>query len=146
MSILALLLLGTLTGNEIGVGAFVYPSLSRLPEVAHAASVQILARLYGKVAPVWYVASLVSLVAQTVVTPPAAPSRIAFIVSSALFLAALLFSFVGPVPINNRIAAWDLNALPANWKTECARWNTLHAIRTVMLLLSLLSLAWGVTQ
>ncbi|RYZ77250.1 MAG: DUF1772 domain-containing protein [Proteobacteria bacterium] len=62
-------------------------------------------------------------------------SRIAFIVSSALFLAALLFSFVGPVPINNRIAAWNLNALPANWKSECTRWNTLHAIRTVMLLL-----------
>jgi hypothetical protein len=145
MQILALLLLGTLTGNELAVSAFVHPAISKLPDAAHAASAQAIARIYGKYAPFWYAATIITLILLAL-RPSAASNKTMLVVSAAFSIVALVFSLVGPVPINNRIVGWNLNDLPTNWKQERARWDTLHAIRVGILLASLLALALGTTS
>ena len=146
MNLLALLLLGTLTGNELAVSAFVHPVLSRLPDDQHAASVQAIARVYGKYAPFWYAATLLALIALAWRTRSDEPGKALFGVSAALMMVVLIFTLVGPVPINNRVSAWNLNDLPRNWKDERSRWDRLHAIRVALLFASLVALALGTTR
>ena len=146
MNLLALLLLGTLTGNELAVSAFVHPALSRLPDEQHAASAQGIARVYGKYAPFWYGATLLALLALAWRTRSDEPGKSLFGVSAALMVAVLIFTLVGPVPINNRVSAWNLNDLPPNWKAERARWDGLHAIRVALLFASFLALLLGTTR
>lgn len=146
MELLALLLLGTLTGNELAVSAFVHPTLSRLPDEQHAASAQGIARVYGKYAPFWYGATLLTLIALAWRTPSNEPGKPFFGASAVLMVAVLIFTLVGPVPINNRVSTWDLNNLPSNWKDERSRWDRLHAIRVAMLLVSLVALVLGTTH
>jgi uncharacterized membrane protein len=146
MNFLALLLLGTLTGNELAVSAFVHPTLSRLPDEQHAASVQGIARVYGKYAPFWYASTLLSLIALAWRTRSNEPGKSLFIASAALMVAVLIFTLVGPVPINNRVSAWNLKDLPQNWKDERSKWDRLHAIRVALLFVSLVALLLGTTR
>ncbi len=146
MNILALLLLGTLTGNELAVSAFVHPAISRLPDAAHAASAQSIARIYGKYAPFWYAATIIAAAFVAWRTPSNQPNKLALIISALLLVAVLVWTLVGPVPLNNRICAWNLSDLPSNWKDQRSRWDTLHAIRVGMLLLSLVALVLGTTR
>jgi ABC-type uncharacterized transport system permease subunit len=54
-----------------------------------------------------------------------------------LVVGAIVFTLNGLLPINNRIAGWDLNRLPDNWESEIWRWDVLHFIRVVMLMIAL---------
>ena len=111
MEVIALLLLGTLAGNELAVGAFVHPALSRLPDEQHTAGVQGLARAYGKIAPFWYGATLLSLIILVWRTFQSQNDTFAFIVSAGLMGAALVLTLTLLVPLNNRIAALNLRSL-----------------------------------
>ena len=146
MELLALILLGTLTGNELAVSAFVHPAISKLPDSAHSASARGIARVYGKYAPFWYAATLVSLVVLAWRLRAEEPRRLLFGASAAIMAVALIFTLVGPVPVNNRVSTWDLDNLPSNWKSDRSRWDMLHAIRTMMLLASFICLASGATR
>lgn len=146
MTVLALLLLGTLTGNELAVSAFVHPALSRLADEHHAASTQGIARVYGKYAPFWYAATLLALLVLVWRTRLTTPESLLFGASAVLMVAALALTLIGLVPINNRISKWALDDLPSNWKSERARWNRLHAVRVALLLGSLIALAFGAVK
>lgn len=146
MNMLALLLLGTLTGNELAVGAFVHPAISKLPDAAHAASAQSIARIYGKYAPFWYAATFISLIVLVWRFRSEEPQRLLFGSSTAIMVLVLILTLVGEVPINNRVSAWNLDNLPSNWKDERNQWDRLHAVRVGMLLLSLISLVSGTTR
>lgn len=139
MEIIALVLLGTLAGNELAVGAFVHPTLSRLSDENHAAAVQALGRVLGKVMPFWFVSTFLAV------------AHLAwhrggcmYWLSSLLVVASVLFTFWGPLPINHRVVAWDLKSLPSNWKADRRRWDRLHAIRILITLAALVALACGV--
>ena len=41
----------------------------------------------------------------------------------------MVFSLVGLVPINNRIAKWTATTLPANWQAQERRWDSYHWFR-----------------
>lgn len=145
MEILAIILLGTLTGNEFAVGAFFHPLLAQLTDDQHAAARQGTARLFGKVAPFWYAATILSLIVSVFLAHSQLQQGL-FILAASLAVGAMLLTFVGPLPINNRIARWELNDLPANWKQECKDWDRLHNIRTAILFASLIALSVGVSQ
>jgi hypothetical protein len=53
----------------------------------------------------------------------------------------IVFSLLGPVPINNRIIQWTPQSLPANWKTQESRWDLYHWFRTCCLIAALALLA-----
>ena len=130
-----------LAGSELAIGVFVHPVLSKLPDAAHAEAAKALARLLGKVMPFWYAAALlfvgVSLLARTVGTW----SWWACLSSAALLAVTVPFSLICLVPINNRVAAWNLNALTGDWKSDRGRWDQYHAIRIVFLVLASVAVA-----
>jgi hypothetical protein len=57
-----------------------------------------------------------------------------------LWVVIIVFSVVGPVPINNRVKAWEIQKLPPDWQEQRRRWDRLHAIRVVMIALAFLAL------
>ncbi len=143
MDILALLLLGTLAGNELAVGAFVHPALTRLTDEQHAAGAQSLARLYGKAGPPWYAATLIALTLLAWRKKAGQPGKPALSASAALLLMSLVLTILRLVPINSRVANWDLSKLPPDWKADRARWDKGHAVRVGILLSSLAAPAYG---
>lgn len=60
-----------------------------------------------------------------------------------LWLLAIVFTVIYPVPINNRVKAWTLEDLPMNWRQQRRQWDRLHWIRMAMLLFALTSLLYG---
>jgi membrane-associated protease RseP (regulator of RpoE activity) len=49
---------------------------------------------------------------------------------------AILFSLVGPVPINNRVKLWTPTNLPADWRAQEHRWDLYHWFRTCGLIIA----------
>jgi hypothetical protein len=125
-----------LTGCELTIGVFVHPVLSKLQDAAHAEAAKPLARLLGKVMPLWYAAALIFVVVSLFVRAIGTQSWWACLASAALLAVTVPFSLICLVPINNRVAAWDLNALPGDWKNDRRRWDQYHSIRTVILALA----------
>ncbi len=128
---------GINVGNELYVSAFVHPQLRALEDKVHIAGVQSLARTLGAVMPFWYAAVfiLTTVVAFRLYSAQAASARLA-IVSATLWLFSIIYTIVGPVPINNQVSRWNLESLPDNWKQLRSKWDTLHAIRVVILVIA----------
>ena len=51
-----------------------------------------------------------------------------------------VYSVLLPVPINNQVARWQPDTVPANWRELRGRWDLLHAIRVVFLVIALILL------
>ncbi|HLV02498.1 MAG TPA: hypothetical protein VKZ59_14605 [Acidobacteriota bacterium] len=58
IEVTALVVAGTMVGNEFAVAAFIHPNPSRQNDQTHAHSAQALARTFGRIMPPWYAASL----------------------------------------------------------------------------------------
>src|SRR4051812_39581107 len=125
-----------LTGSELAVGAFVHPVLSKLQDAAHAEAAKPLARLLGKVMPFWYAVALLLAIVSLLTYAVGTRSWWACLSSAILLAVTVPFSLICLVPINNRIAAWDLNALPSDWKNDRQRWDQYHSIRIAILVLA----------
>ncbi len=103
---------GLMVGNEFAVSAFVHPSFSQLDDTAHASSAQSLARIYGRVIPFWYALVLIMTLAVTI-NLGLARSEVLWlaVVSTALWVLSIVFTLIGPVPINNQVIGWDAERL-----------------------------------
>lgn len=141
---LALLDAALLTGNEFAVGTFIHPALSRLAPEPHVLGVQQIGKVYGAVMPFW-MASVVLLCGSLLFfTPFLSTAWYLFAAATLLFIAAIVFSLLGPVPINNQVVGWNPQNLPADWLELRKRWDLLHHIRVVILLLGFSCLVFGV--
>ena len=49
-----------------------------------------------------------------------------------LMIAVMVITLAVEVPIDNLIAAWTEDTLPANWQQIRARWATFHTVRTFL--------------
>jgi hypothetical protein len=125
-----------LAGSELAIGVFVHPVLFKLPDVAHAETAKPLARILGKVMPFWYAAALLCVVAALFTRAVGTASWWGCLSSAVLLAVTVPFSLICLVPINNRVAAWDLHLLPGDWKNDRRRWDRFHSIRIVILLLA----------
>ncbi|HTO54685.1 MAG TPA: DUF1772 domain-containing protein [Myxococcota bacterium] len=141
IDVVAVLATSFLTGSELAIGVFVHPVLSRLRDAAHAEAAKPLAQLLGKVMPFWYAAALLSVVASLLTRTVGTGSWWACLSSSALLAVTVPFSLIWLVPINDRVAAWDLNALPSDWKRDRKSWDQYHSVRIVMLVLASFAIA-----
>jgi MFS superfamily sulfate permease-like transporter len=144
MEVLFLILIlstGTLLGNEFSIGAFIHPALSRDGSERFLPAIQVFARLFGKIMPFWMAATfLLHLVLLALTWRWPAPSTVLLFVATLLWLAIIVFSVAEPVPINNRVKAWDLQNLPPDWRQQRQRWDRLNAIRVVMIAIAFLAL------
>ena len=130
----AIVVAGTMVGNELAVAVFVHPQLSRLDDATHVRAVQPLAAALGAAMPFWYALTLLATLAVAFVARPAGTHGHGMALTAAgLFAATIVYTVLLPVPINNQVARWRPEALPADWRELRWRWDRLHAFRVVVL-------------
>jgi len=143
LSAILLMLEGTLVGNEICI-ALIHPTLYRLSKECHLRVAKPLAGLFGRVMPFWYFVVFTLSIAECYLLRAAGPYIGRLLdASTGLFGLSIIFTLVGLVPINNRIACLDPSNPPANWLELRKRWDRLHLVRIIILLIALLLLALG---
>lgn len=140
----AVMTAGLMTGVELSIAAFVHPTLCHLPDAVHVSAATDLARLLGRVMPVWYGLTLALTALVCGVEWVGSGEWSPYIVLAAvLWVAAIVFSIVALVPINDEVAGWSVDTLPGNWKTYRARWDELHRWRVVLLCVAFGLLVYG---
>lgn len=141
LKVAAIVVAGTLTGAELAVAVFFHPQISRLEDAVHIRAAQPLAKVLGAVMSFWYPLTLLLALAATFLglTTRTTPWWLA-LAATTLYALISVYSLLLPVPINNQIARWQPDTVPANWRDLRRRWDLLHAIRVVFLIAALLLL------
>jgi uncharacterized membrane protein len=142
LHISAILALGLICGSELNVGAFAHPTLNRQPFDTHIRMRSAFAVLFGRVMPFWMTGS--TLLNLALLLPFARLTGAAWrlsAISAAIQVAAIVFSLIGPVPINNRIKTWTPDSLPSDWQAQEHRWDLYHWWRTFALIVAFALLA-----
>lgn len=131
LQILAVLTLGLMCGSEFNVAAFAHPTLNRQQLETHTRVRSSLAALLGSVMPFWMAGSvLLNLLLLAPFEQLSSASWWLAAIACVLQVFAVVFSLVGPVPINNRIATWTPQSLPSDWQLQEHRWDLYHWFRT----------------
>jgi uncharacterized membrane protein len=131
LQLLAVLVLGLMCGSELNIAAFTHPTLNRQPLSVHALTRSSFAVLFGHIMPFWMTGS--TLLNLLLLLPFAHLDKSAWQLAAIAFtiqVIAVVFSLVGPVPINNRIAKWTPESLPTDWRAQEHRWDMYHWLRT----------------
>ena len=131
LQIIAILVLGLMCGSELNVAAFTHPTLNRQSLEVHIRMRSSFAVLLGRVMPFWMTGS--TLLNVLLLLPFEHLNKAAWRLASIAFaiqVFAVLFSLVGPVPINNRIVKWTPQSLPDDWQVQERRWDLFHWVRT----------------
>ena len=137
----AIVVAGTLTGSELAVAVFFHPCISRLEDAVHIRAAQTLAKALGMVMPFWYPLTFLLALALTFVAHATRSTPWWLALTSTVLLALIsVYSVLLPVPINNQVARWQPDSVPANWRDLRRRWDLLHAIRVVFLVIALILL------
>jgi uncharacterized membrane protein len=147
LQLVSILVLGLMCGSELNVAAFAHPMLNRQPLEVHVRMRSSLAALLGRVMPFWMAGS--TLLNFLLLLPFEHLSEAAWQFAAVAFtiqVFAVIFSLVGPVPINNRIAKWRPESLPEDWQAQEHRWDQYHWLRTCGLIVgfAILVLSVGV--
>lgn len=147
LQLIAVLVLGLMCGSELNVAAFAHPTFNRQPLEVHILMRSSFASLFGRVMPFWMAGS--TLLNLLLLLPFEHLSDTAWqlaAVALVIQILAVVFSLLGPVPINKRIIRWKPEALPADWKLQERRWDLYHWLRTCGLVVAfaLLVLTFGV--
>ncbi len=144
MQVLFLILIlstAALLGNEFSVGVFIHPALSRAHHERFLPAIQVFAALFGKIMPFWMAATvLLHLILLSLTWHWPAPNTVLLLAATLLWIVIIVFSLVGPVPINDQVKAWDPRKLPPDWQEQRRRWDRLNAVRVVMIALAFLAL------
>src|SRR5258708_17578268 len=90
-----------LFGNEFSIGFFIHPSLAREDHQAFLPAIQVFARFFGKIMPIWMSATLLLHLLLLLLTWRWAASHTVFLCSS-VSLCVFVFVFRAPctVPVN----------------------------------------------
>src|ERR1700757_1870868 len=128
---------GLMVGNELAVSAFFNPAVWQLESTPQAQALSILAGSLGRAMPVWYGLCLALLALesflhlhQATLTP--------LLIAAALWAGAIVLSISALVPINNRIASLNTAAPAPGWERDHRKWDALHRVRILLLMLALL--------
>jgi hypothetical protein len=144
MDVLFLILIvstGALLGNEFSIGFLIHPALSRTEDERFLPAIQVFAKLFGQVMPFWMAGTaLLHLIFLIFTWSWPAISTVLLLCATLLWVSVIIFSLVGPVPINNRVKAWDLRNLPSDWREQRRRWDQLNAIRVIMIVAAFVAL------
>jgi uncharacterized membrane protein len=137
LNIIAIISAGLMVGAELSVSAFVNPALRRLASGPRAQALSVLARSLGRAMPVWYGLCLALLALESFVhlhQTTLAP----FLIAAVLWVGAIVLSVSTLVPINNRIASLNTAAPAPGWERDHRKWDALHRVRILLLMVALL--------
>ncbi len=132
-SFVNLLLAGLLAGNEFGTWSAVHPALGRLPARERIRAEQEVTRRYARIMPFWMSSVIAScLLVLALIRARRSAAFFFALAGTACFVAMLLSTLLGNVPINNRL----LELSPENDFEEFLRlrerWDRLHAFRVLL--------------
>jgi uncharacterized membrane protein len=145
LQVLAVLVLGLMCGSELNVAAFAHPILSRQPLEIHIRLRSSLAALFGRVMPFWMTGSaLLNLLLLLPIAHLSEPAWRFAAIAFGMQIFAVVFSLIGPVPINNRIIKWTPESLPNDWRSQEHRWDSYHWVRTAGLIVGFAALIFSV--
>jgi Domain of unknown function (DUF1772) len=147
LQVIAIVVLGLMCGSELNIAALAHPTLDRHRPDVHIPIRASLAILLGRVMPFWMAGS--TLLNLLLLLPFEHLGPLAWRLAAITFaiqVIAVLFSLLGPVPINNRIARWTPETLPGDWRSQERRWGLYHWARTFGLIVGfvLLVISFGV--
>jgi len=57
-----------------------------------------------------------------------------------LWIIIIVFSVIGPVPINNEVISWEIGRLPDDWEAKRSQWDVLNAVRVLLIGLAFVAL------
>lgn len=143
LNVATILCIGLLIGAEFAMSAFVNPVLFKLDLAAKAEATRLLGRLLGTVMPVWYIASLLLLLSETIIHLH--NSLIVWLgVAVAFWSAAIALSLVSLVPINNRLVRMDADGWTESAQREHRKWDALHRVRVFALAVAMIFFLAGI--
>jgi hypothetical protein len=117
-------------GNEFSIGFFIHPSLARVDHRSFLPAIQVFARFFGRIMPIWMPGTLMlHLLLLWLTWQWPADQTVLLVLAVFLWIIVIVFSVMGPVPINDRVKAWDIAQLPDDWEALRRRWDRLNAIR-----------------
>src|ERR1035438_6298898 len=67
LSVVAIIVAGLMVGSELAIAAFVHPTLDKLPDDVHLPAAGALARVQGKLMPLWYILVFLLTLAEVVI-------------------------------------------------------------------------------
>ena len=139
LNIVTITAAGLMTGTELAVSAFVNPAVWRLERGPQAQALSILGRSLGRAMPVWYSFCL-ALIALESFFHRQEITLAALLTAAVIWVDAILMSIFVLVPINNRIVALNTAAPAPGWEREHRKWDALHRIRILLLVVALVLL------
>lgn len=143
LNVATILCIGLLIGAELSVSAFVNPVVWKLDFAAQATATRLFARRLGTAMPVWYIASLLLLLSETIIHRH--ESLVVLLgVAVAFWGAVIALSLLFLVPINNRMARIDANGLTESAQREHRKWDALHRVRVFVLVVAMIFVLAGI--
>ncbi|MGB6130678.1 MAG: DUF1772 domain-containing protein [Acidobacteriaceae bacterium] len=143
LNIATILCIGPLVGVEFAVSAFVNPILWKLDSPSQAGAIRLFARRLGTAMPFWYIASLLLLVAVTLLRLHQ-PGVVLLGVAIGIWVAVIVLTLLSLVPINNRLARMDADAFTETARLEHRKWDTLHRVRVAALAVAMVIFLIGI--
>ena len=137
-----LMLAGLLAGNELGTWAAVHPALGELSPPERVRAEQELTRRFAAIMPAWMGAAVASSLATLALSRGSSGFRPTF-VGAACFVAMLLSTRLGNVPINDRTLEIDPERDQEEFAELRERWQRLHTLRVALTVAGLGSLLAG---
>jgi hypothetical protein len=133
---------GLMVGNELAVSAFVNPAVWQLESGPQAQELSLLARSLGRVMPVWYGLCLALLAIESYLHRHQA-ALVPLLTATLIWVAVIAFTIGVLVPINNRIASLNLAAPTPGWERDHKKWDSLHRVRILLLVIAVLVLTYA---
>ncbi len=139
---IAIMTAGMMVGNELCAGV-ISSRLRRLDDHTHFEAARMLAATFGALMPFWYAATLLLTGVVAFSLRVAGKAAVLAEVSAALWLFSIVYTLIGLVPINNRIAAWSWGTQPDDWTETRQKIQTRHSIRVALLTIAFTCLVWS---
>ncbi|MGA2851486.1 MAG: DUF1772 domain-containing protein [Terracidiphilus sp.] len=137
LNIATILCIGLLIGVELAVSAFINPVVWKLDLPAQARAFRLFGRRLGRAMPVWYIASLLLLVSETITHRH--ESHVGLLgVAIAFWGASIALSLLSLVPVNNRMVRMDADGFTESAQRELRRWDSLHRVRVSFLAVAMI--------
>ena|ERR1700761_3039952 len=143
LNVATIVCIGLLIGAELAVSVFINPVVWKLDPAAQATAFRLFGRRLGGAMPVWYIASLLLLVWETI-THRHEPHVGLLGIAIALWAAAIALSLLSLVPINNRMVRADADGFTESTRRELRKWEGLHRVRVAVLAAAMIFFMVGI--
>lgn len=142
LNMITITLASLMVGNELAVSAFFNPAVWKLESTPQAQGLSILAGSLGRVMPVWYGVCLAFLGLELFMHRHQA-ALVPLLTATVIWVGVIIFTVSVLVPINNRIASLNTAAPAAGWKQDHKKWDSLHRVRILLLLVALIAIIYA---